>query len=502
MLELRGITKQFPGVRALDNVSVQFHEGEIHALLGENGAGKSTLIKIICGIHQPDHGEIYYNGEQVKFHNFHDAQKKGVSIVYQEIQVVPESSVAENIMLDKLDACSKAGMVSWKRLNAVAQKYMTMVGLDVTPATITGGLSAAQKQLIQIAKALAANAKILLLDEPTASITKHEADNLFTLLRTLKQQGVMILFVSHKLEEVFAICDKITVLRDGHCVGTEAIANVDTPKLVKMMIGRDAKNDAYGVLNVNAAKPVLEVAHLTKSGKAHDVSFTLHEGEILGFYGLVGAGRTETARILIGEDRFTSGDIRIRGQKAHITSVADSLYTYNMGYITENRKEEGLLLESSVKTNIAITIWNTIANKFFRAISLSKETEFARKMIGTLAIKVTNENQIVGNLSGGNQQKVSIAKWLAAGCDILMIDEPTVGVDVGAKEYIHQLIWDLAAKERKSIILISSDMPEIIKLASRILVFKEKTIVGEVTGLNTAVKDYAAISHAIGQYLA
>jgi ribose transport system ATP-binding protein len=502
MLELRGITKDFPGVRALDNVSIQFREGEIHALLGENGAGKSTAIKIISGIYQPDEGELYYNDELLTLHNFRDGLDKGISVVNQEIQIIPESSVAENIMLDKMITYGKTGIVKWKEINNVAKTYMDMVGLDFPPTTIIQDLSAAQKQLVQIAKALASNAKILLLDEPTSSITEHEAENLFRIIRELKQQGVLILFVSHKIEEVFVVCDRITVLRDGKWVGTDTAENLDKHTVITMMIGRETEDESYGVLKVNEEQPVLEARHISKKGKIHDASFTLYEGEILGFYGLVGAGRTELARILIGEDALVSGKISIRGEKAHIKSVSDSLYTYNMGYITENRKEEGLLLESTVKTNIAITIWSKIVNTFFRAISPKKETDMAKKMVKVLDIRTTGVNQITENLSGGNQQKVSISKWLAAGCDILIIDEPTVGVDVGAKEYIHKLIWDLADKEKKSIILISSDMPEMIKLASRILVFKDKQIIGEITGMNTETKNYDDISKKIGHYLA
>lgn len=502
MLELRGVTKDFPGVCALDNVSIQFQEGEIHALLGENGAGKSTAIKIISGIYQPDRGELYYNTEPLKLHNFREGLAKGISIVNQEIQVIPESSVAENIMLDKMITCGKFGPVNWKAINKVAQKYMEMVGLELPPATIIRDLSAAQKQLVQIAKALASNAKILLLDEPTSSITEHEAENLFTILRELKQQGVLIIFVTHKIEEVFVVCDRISVLRDGKCVGTDMAENLDKHAVITMMIGRETEEEAYGILDVNHENPVLEAKDISKKGKIEDASFTLYEGEILGFYGLVGAGRTELARILIGEDSLISGEVYIRDKKAHIKSVSDSLYTYNMGYITENRKEEGLLLESTVKTNIAITIWNKITHRFFHAISPAEETKMADKMVKALDIRTTGINQITENLSGGNQQKVSISKWLAAGCDILIIDEPTVGVDVGAKEYIHKLIWDLADKEKKSIILISSDMPEIIKLASRILVFKDKKIVGEITGINTETKDYDKISKEVGHYLA
>jgi len=502
MLELRGITKDFPGVRALDNVSIQFQEGEIHAMVGENGAGKSTAIKIISGIYRPDAGELYYSGEPLKLHNFREGLDKGISVVNQEIQIIPESSVAENIMLDKMVTYGKTGIVKWKEINRVAKQYIDMVGLEFPPTTIIRDLSAAQKQLVQIAKALASNAKILLLDEPTSSTTEHEAENLFNIIRNLKQQGVLIIFVTHKIEEVFAVSDRISVLRDGKCVGTNMAENLDKHAVITMMIGRETEDESYGVLNVNTENPVLEAKHISKKDKIEDASFTLYEGEILGFYGLVGAGRTELARILIGEDSLISGEVDIRGKKAHVKSVSDSLYKYNMGYITENRKEEGLLLESTVKTNIAITIWNKIKHSLFRAISPTKETEMADKMVRVLDIRTTGVNQITENLSGGNQQKVSISKWLAAGCDILIIDEPTVGVDVGAKEYIHRLIWDLANNERKSIILISSDMSEIIKLASRILVFKDKKIIGEITDINTETKDYEKISKEIGHYLA
>ncbi len=502
MLELRGITKDFPGVRALDQVSIQFQKGEVHALVGENGAGKSTAIKIISGIYQPDEGELYYSKEPLKLRNFREGLDQGISVVNQEIQIIPESSVAENIMLDKMITYGKMGPVNWKAMNNVARKYMQMVGLGLPPTTIIRDLSAAQKQLVQIAKALASNAKILLLDEPTSSITEHEAKNLFTIIRELKQQGVLIIFVTHKIEEVFAVCDRISVLRDGKCVGTETAEKLDRHTVITMMIGRKTEDESFGALNVNTENPILEARHISKKGKIKDASFTLYEGEILGFYGLVGAGRTELARILIGEDKLVSGEVHIRSKKAHIKSVADSLYKYNMGYITENRKEEGLLLKSTVKTNIAITIWNKIKHKIFHVISPSQETAMANKMVKVLDIRTTGVNQITENLSGGNQQKVSISKWLAAGCDILIIDEPTVGVDVGAKEYIHRLIWDLADKEKKSIILISSDMPEMIKLANRILVFKDKKIISEITGVNTEVNNYEKISKEIGHYLA
>jgi len=502
MLELRSITKRFPGVTALDGVSLQFQPGEIHALVGENGAGKSTLIKIITGIYQPDAGEIHYNGERLHFRSYHDSLTHGIDVVNQEIQVIPESSVAENIMLDKMVTRGRTGIINWDAVHDVARRYMAMVGLPMPPATAIRRLSAAHKQLTQIAKALAANAGVLLLDEPTSSLTEHEAQNLFTLLRKLKADGVTIIFVSHKFEEVLALCDKVSVLRDGRHVGTRPAAELTRNELIKMMIGRECKEDHLGTLDVNRNREMLRAEHVVRRDKANDISFTLYEGEILGFYGLVGAGRTELARILIGEDRLDGGAIYLRGEKAHIRGVSDSLYRYRMGYVTENRKEEGLLLKEPVRTNITITIWKSLANRWTRHISAHKDGAAARRMMDALQIKATGTEQKTENLSGGNQQKVSISKWLAADCDVLIVDEPTVGVDVGAKDQIHRLIWDLARQAKKAVILISSDMPEIVKVASRILVFKDQRIAGEVTGVDDPKKTYEEISTAIGHYLA
>ena len=502
MLELRAITKRFPGVTALDGVSLAFQPGEIHALVGENGAGKSTLIKIITGIHRPDAGEIHYNGERLHFRSYRDSLKKGIDVVNQEIQVIPESTVAENIMLDKMVTRGRTGIVNWRAVHEVARRHMAMVGLNVPPTTVIKTLSAAHKQLAQIAKALAANARVLLLDEPTSSLTGHEAQNLFAILRKLKADGVTILFVSHKFEEVFAVCDRISVLRDGRHVATRPAGELTRNELIKLMIGRECKEDRLGPLEVDRSRELLRAEHVSRRNKANDVSFSLHAGEILGFYGLVGAGRTELARILIGADRLDSGTIHVRGVKARIRSVSDSLYRYGVGYVTENRKEEGLLLKEPLRTNITITIWQKLANRWTRHISGEKERAAARRMIDALQIKATGTEQKTENLSGGNQQKVSLAKWLAADCEVLIIDEPTVGVDVGAKEQIHRLIWDLARTAKKGVILISSDMPELVRLASRILVFKDQRIAGEITGVDDPKRTYEEISTAIGHYLA
>ena len=502
MLELRSISKSFPGVKALDNVSLQFAPGQIHALIGENGAGKSTAVKIMAGIYQPDSGQVLYDGRPLHFRSHRGSPKTGIGIVHQEIQAVPESSIAENIMLDKLITYGRTGIINWKAVHRAARGYMDMVGLDFPPTAAMKHLSAAHKQLAQIAKALAGHAKVLLLDEPTSSLTEREAANLFRILRELKAAGVTILFVSHKLEEVLELCDRVSVLRDGRFVGTRPVAEASRRELIRMMIGRECAEEHLGRLDVRRDREMLRAEHVVRRGKADDVSFALYEGEILGFYGLVGAGRTELARILIGEDRLDGGEIYVRGQRAHVRSIADSLYRYRIGYVTENRKEEGLLLKSPVRTNITITIWRNIVNRLTRFISGRKEDAAARHMVGALQIKATDLGQKTEDLSGGNQQKVSLAKWLAAECDVLIIDEPTVGVDVGAKEQIHRLIWDLAKKQRKAIILISSDMPEVIRLSSRILVFKSRRIVGELTGVDDPSRTYEEISTEIGHYLA
>jgi ribose transport system ATP-binding protein len=405
-------------------------------------------------------------------------------------------------MLDKMITYGSSGIINWREVNAVADRYIRMVGLNLPPTTRMRHLSAAQKQLTQIAKALAANARVLLMDEPTSSLTEHEARNLFDILRRLKASGVTIIFVSHKFEEVFAVCDEVSVLRDGKCVGTGQIANLSPAELIKMMIGRSVSSEHMGRLNHDSAREILRVEHAVREDRARDVSFSLGAGEILGFYGLVGSGRTEMARLIIGEDQLDSGKIYIRGKAVQIRSVAEALYRHRIGYVTENRKEEGLLLKSSVQTNLTITIWQNIVNLLTRNISRQREAAISRQWADALQVRAASLGQKVEDLSGGNQQKISIGKWLAADCDILIIDEPTVGVDVGAKEQIHQLVWNLARNQGKSIILISSDMPEIIRLASRILVFRDQKVVGEIPDVDNPDNNYEKISGAIGNYLA
>ena len=501
MLELRNIHKSFPGTKALDGVSVSFAPGEIHALIGENGAGKSTLLKIITGLYQPDDGEILFDGEPLHFQTYRDSLRAGIDIVHQEIQIIPESTVAESIMINRLNAFGRGGIIDWKKLYAAAHPYMEMVDLKIPPDTLLKSLSAAQKRLSQIARALAGDAKVILLDEPTGALTDHESRNLFRVLRGLRERGVTLVFVSHKFEEVFSLCDRATVLRDGRYIGTHRIADLTPGSLIAMMIGREFTDTHLGRVNVNRERVVLSADNVTSNGRIHDASFELHEGEILGFYGLVGAGRSELARVLIGDIPMDAGRIHVNGKEASIRTISDSLYKYRIGYVTENRKEEGLFLRDSVRTNISIAVWPRLRNRFTRYIDQQAEDQICSDTVKSLSIKTPGLNQTVDNLSGGNQQKISVGKWLAADCDILIIDEPTIGVDVGAKDQIHHLIRDLAQVKRKAVILISSDMPEIIKLANRILVFRGGRIAGAVPDVDNPDKGYPEISTAIGAFL-
>jgi ribose transport system ATP-binding protein len=498
-LEVKNITKIFPGVRALDDVSLMFSRGEIHALMGENGAGKSTLLKIITGIYKPDDGQVCINGKPLKLRNFEDAVSYDINIVNQEIQLIPESTIAENMMLDRIKRYSRYGFfVNWNRINAEAEKYLDMVGLKLSPLEKVDKLTAAQKQLIQIAKALSSNSKYIFFDEPTSSLTQYEAESLFRLIRKLKEENHSIIFVSHKIEEVLSLCDKISVLRDGKYIRTDDCKNTTRQDIVKMMIGREEEIDDFGELDQND-DVVLKVEHLSRRGFFNDISFELHRGEILGFYGLVGAGRTELVRAIVGADKRDGGNISVNGRFAEIRNMQDALNRYGIGYVSENRKEEGLILPFSVSANITMP-----SLKRYRTtgglLDLKKLEGSSREYVEKLQIKTPALTTAVENLSGGNQQKISIGKWLAAGCDILIIDEPTVGVDVGAKRNIHNVIWDLTKNQGKSVILISSDMPEIISLARRIIVMKDYMIRGEVSLLDRG-KPYEQISYEIGSLI-
>jgi ribose transport system ATP-binding protein len=485
VLELSGITKIYPGVKALTEVSLSLQPGEVHALLGENGAGKSTLIKIISGVERPDAGSYKLNGHPVEMRSPRQAIHHGITVVHQERSLVPTFTVGENVLLERLLGRSDR-LVDRRRIHAEAVTFMEMVGLHMEPAQNVGVLSTAQQQLVEIARALSVNASILLLDEPTASISLQEASALLATIRLLRARGTSIIYVSHKLEEVFEICDSVTVLRDGRNAGAKLpVRGLQRSALIEMMIGRAHVTDALPIRNLEGREPVLEVVDQPTEATIRGSSFSLRRGEILGWYGLVGSGRTELARAIIGADRVTGGSTAIHGRPARITSIANALHRWRIGYVSENRQQEGLFLIHSIQRNIAAPVWDRL-RRTYRLLFQRDERRLAEEYRQSLDIRTPDVARIVGTLSGGNRQKVSLGKWLAAKPEILFIDEPTVGIDIRTKYEIHQIIHRLG-EEGTSVVLISSDMPEMIRLADRILVFKAGQIAGEIA--NTKAYD-------------
>ena len=473
-LQITGASKAFPGVKALDDVSLTLEAGSIHALLGENGAGKSTLIKILTGVHRPDAGVLTIDGEARQFASPREAIHCGISAVHQERNLIPRFSIAENIMLERLPA--KAGLVDYGEVERAARAHMAPLGLHMDPRVPVRTLSVAHMQLVEIAKALSLDAKILVLDEPTASITPHETETLFKLLKDLRDKGVAILFVSHKLDEVLEICDSVTVLRDGrNACESRPLEGLDQGGIVKLMIGREATGTKART-NKASGEPILSLRGVSTEYGHAGIDLDVRAGEIVGLYGLVGAGRTELAKSILGAAKITGGTVLVDGEKAEIANVPTALGRYRIGYVSEDRKYEGLILMHSVKRNVAVTVWRRIA-KALGFLPARAETEAVVPFIERLNVRTPTLTQPVGLLSGGNQQKVSVAKWLAANVRILIIDEPTVGIDIQTKVYLHELIHELA-DQGTAVILISSDMPEMIALADRIVVMNDFRVVG------------------------
>ena len=495
-LEISAANKSFPGVKALDKASFRLRKGSIHALLGENGAGKSTLIKIITGVHRQDSGTLFINGKEETLNNPNDATKFGISVVHQERNLIRRFSVGENLMLNNLPK-TVLGLIDYDEIAIQSKKWLEIMDLDIDPNTVVSELTVAKMQLCEIAKALSLKAKILLLDEPTSSLSPKEAENLFSLLRKIvRDEGVSIVFVSHKLEEVFNICDEVTVLRDGQNACTsENIKNLDRKKLVRLMIGRD-EQIVKSTRKTDKIKDTVLALNKVKTELGHEnINLELARSEIMGLYGLVGAGRTELVKCLIGLEKIIEGDVIINGKKTAIDSPKSALEKFKIGYISEDRKKEGLILIHNVLDNTSITVWSQIK----KAAGLVTDGMIANKVdpyIRKLEVKTPSNYQIISNLSGGNQQKISVAKWLAAGTDILIIDEPTVGIDIKTKAYLHELILNLA-DNGTSIILISSDMPEMISLADRIVVMKDF----KVNGIVENDRDYDVVSSKIMEFI-
>lgn len=478
VLELKNIYKSFPGVKVLEDVTLQVRPGEVHALMGENGAGKSTLMKILMGIYKADQGSIFLEGKETAMHGPKDAMSKGISMIHQELNTVLDMEVAENVFVGRellKKGMEKLKIVDIARMREETGRYFREMNIDIDPRAKMRTLSVAEMQLVEIVKAISLNSKIIVMDEPTSAITEKEAAVLFTQIERLKKQGVAIIYISHKMDEIFRISDTITVLRDGQWIGTKPAKELDNDMLIKMMVGREL-TDIYPKDPVEIGDVILEVKNLSRGKKVRDASFSLRKGEVLGIAGLVGAGRSELVETIFGLYPKTGGQIFLHGKEVHIKSAADAIKN-KMALITEDRKQTGLNLIVSVKENIASVSIGKLSNHGI--VNDKKINEVSEKYIKELKIKTPDGNAIVGNLSGGNQQKVVLAKWLLDEPDIIIFDEPTRGIDIGAKRDIYLLINNLA-KEGKAVIVISSEMAEVMGICDRILVMAEGRINGEV----------------------
>lgn len=472
ILEMKGITKKFPGVVALDGVDLKVKQGTIHALVGENGAGKSTLMKILNGVYEATSGEIYLNGEKMELSSVKDAQEKGISIIYQEFNLINTLSVAENIFLGRYNG---KRTIRWKELREQAKSLLANLGFHFSVDKKVGLLSTAEKQLVEIAKALSLNSKIIVMDEPTSSLTEKEIDMFFPIIERLKAAGITVIYISHKLDEIYRLCDNVTVMRDGRVTGNSPIDEISKDEIIEKMVGRSLDME-YPPRTASPKEVILHVEKLSRRQELKEITFDLHKGEILGIAGLVGAGRTELAEAIFGADPADKGEIWISGKKVSIHSTLDGK-NQAIGLVTEDRKETGLVLPMSVAENITITDLKSVSTGII--LKKGEEKKIAEEYVEKLSIKTPSVNQTLVNLSGGNQQKVALAKWLYSDSDILILDEPTRGIDVGAKYDIYCLMNTLT-EMGKAIIMISSELPEVLGMSDRILVMHGGRIKGEL----------------------
>ncbi|WP_445182957.1 sugar ABC transporter ATP-binding protein [Pseudonocardia sp. Cha107L01] len=476
LLQVRGVVKTFPGVRALEDMHLELRHGEVLALVGENGAGKSTLMKLLSGIYRPDAGQFFRDGAPLEITDPRHAQDQGISIIHQEFNLMPDLTVAQNIFIGREPRGGRF-LLSERALNARAEELIGRLHLPLRPRQVVGGLTVAKQQMVEIAKALSYDAKVLIMDEPTAALNDAEVSVLHELIRRFLRPDTGVIYISHRMDELKAISDRITVIRDGHYVDTLDTASTSISKVIALMVGREITGEARPVGVRTDRETVLTVSGLRTKTLLKDVSFELEKGEILGFAGLMGAGRTEVARALVGADPIESGTISVHGRPVTIKTPADAA-KHRIGYLSEDRKQLGLLLEQDVTANIGLSAlrerfqsFGFVKNRAMRAT--------AAELVDSLRIKTPSISQTAKNLSGGNQQKVVIAKWLVKDCDILIFDEPTRGIDVGAKEEIYKLLNELAQRG-KSIIMISSELPEVLRMSHRIVVMSEGRIVGQL----------------------
>lgn len=491
IIQMQDVSKSFGGVRALKNVSITVFPGEVHALLGENGAGKSTLIKTMTGVYQPDSGEIYLRGELVRFSGPRDAQQRGIGAIYQEPSLFPDLDIAENILAGRQPV--SGGRIHWRAMYREARELLQQLGVQLDPRTKARNLSVAQQQTVEIARALSLNAQLLIMDEPTSSLTLTEVEELFRIIRQLRQAGTAVIFISHRLEELFAVADRVTILRDGDYVDTREMAGVKTGELIQMMVGREV-NELFPKQAAPLGQTMLEVKGLTAVGKFENVSFALRAGEILGVAGLIGAGRTDVARALFGIQPVNTGGIVIEGREVSIHNPRQAMQL-GLAFVPEDRQHHGLVLPMNIAANITLPI----LSRFTRAGGWLRERA-ARQVAAAAAHKLEVKSAGIGQkakeLSGGNQQKVVLAKWLETNPRILILDEPTRGIDVGTKAAVHQLMSDLA-NQGVAILMISSELPEILGMSDRILVMREGRITGEYTRAEATQEKIMASATAV-----
>lgn len=474
VVQLKNIRKEFPGVVALDGVNMDIRVGRIHALLGENGAGKSTLMKILSGTYKSYDGQVLYQGQEIHLKSEKDAIDMGIAIVAQELNSVPELSIAQNLYLGR-EPKNKFGFIDKKKMLEDTTYWLDFMGLEYDAQTKMSALSVAQRQMIEILKAISRKGKVLIMDEPTSALTDVEAQILFKKILELKKKGIAFVFISHRLEEVFKICDDYTVLRDGKFIGTGDLKEIDQDRMISMMVGRKVE-EIYPQIGAATDKKVLEVKHLYSEGTFQDISFDIHAGEILGFAGMMGAGRSEIARAIFGMDRFDSGEILVNGNNCQITCIKDAV-NHGIAMVTEDRAGYGFVGVRSIKDNVVLANTDLFTNH--GVLDNKKIQKDVTDIFDKLGIKANSIDTLAGTLSGGNQQKVVLAKWLIRDLNVLILDEPTRGIDVGAKQEIYKLIVELA-REGMAILLISSEMPEVLSMSHRIMVIANGKIAGEM----------------------
>ncbi|MDC7244537.1 MAG: sugar ABC transporter ATP-binding protein [Sphaerochaetaceae bacterium] len=493
IVTIRNLTKFFPGIKALDNVHLNIREGQVHALIGENGAGKSTLVKILTGVYFPTGGEITMEGKPIHFKNALDSQDAGIVAIHQEASMFLELSVAENIFMGHHLRNERTKKINWKKMKEETEKLLKRLELSISPDTLVKNLSVAQRHMVEIAKALSLNAKVVIMDEPTSALTSREVEDLYRIVRQLKSEGKAIIFISHKFEEIFEICDYFTVLRDGQYINEGYLKDVTTDDIVKMMIGRSIEH-MYPQRTPSSGKEVLKVEHLSQLGAFSDISFSLHEGEILGFFGLVGAGRSEVVRTIFGIDRKSGGEVYLDGSLFNPRHPSDAM-ARGIALVPEDRQQQGVILEMSISDNITLPLLDSLCTRGFT--NRKKEKEVARNFGEKMEIKAAGYEVDADTLSGGNQQKVVLAKWIASGPRILILDEPTKGIDVATKAAVHEFVAQ-AAKDGLCVILVSSELPEILGMSDKVAVMHE----GELTALfdRSELDSEKIMRCALGEY--